>query len=334
MAGEIFIDLDRYPEPTPAERTRRPWSPVPRPNSRPLLLVLGALLISLLVLTAATAPAAPQTPLTRLPLFNRDGFFLLRDGIVYVADAQRVEAYSVQGGRQLWGVTPAGPVVGVATDEESGSVVLTLTNGDLLDLQVLDARTGATRWQRADLSGQPIPGTGRLLGERRRTFPEGGILPEGETSHTRGAELVDLRTGAALWHHPIAAEGKVLDDTTAAAPGSVVVTVDRLNVAVYDKPTGAPVVSGALADRQPVLAGPLVTFNVNLVGGCSWWSPSWPPRPPATACGPGRRSRTPSTSPHWRRCGVRHCRGSGSRQPVAAGGSASPATSGSMPSTR
>jgi hypothetical protein len=251
LPGEVVIDLDLAAPVRPPDRPR-PW---PRPNPR-LLLALGLALT--LLLSGATVPA--RVPLA--PLFGVStptaAAYLLHRRVLYLGNERDVSAYAVPGGRLLWRVAKGGRILGMYFDDPSGSLVIQVNGDEVLGTVVLDAGTGATRWQRADLVTWPVPGTGLAFGQTQR-------LELGDISRMA---VVGLADGRVRWEEPVRSEllRVGLDAEARSAAGFLLLTVDGLSVEVRDGLTGARLVAGALPDRQPELAGPLVSYQVSLVG--------------------------------------------------------------------
>ncbi|AGL20191.1 PQQ-binding-like beta-propeller repeat protein [Actinoplanes sp. N902-109] len=225
--------------------TERPAQPVAAgPPPARYYRRAGLLVCALLVL--ALGGAAPQVSMlwqrtARLPTGNAD--FAIGDGrvftVAFTAAAPPITAWSAGTGRRLWSVPgPPGDTEGRYTLYAGISGLLIVTVGDTTT--VLDAATGALRWQTPAALQTLDTHTGLLVEERFR--PGTGYDPNsGDPGLLYGTGLgnlhteppvstalrgVDLATGRTRW--TASTPGPAA--TTATAAGLVVIAAGRITL--------------------------------------------------------------------------------------------------------
>jgi outer membrane protein assembly factor BamB len=170
---------------------------------------------------------------------------------VAVTDRGVVSGMDARTGDRRWSRTLAGAPQGeVVTDPGTGVAVVAMDRGDHVDLHVLDATNGATRWVRplGAAVGLPLVDGGRL------------VVATGKLAADGVVRAYDLATGAPRWETAVPAssepdQGPVLD-------GSAILSVGNAGVVTaLDRTTGARRWERDLPDfvfhGRPVLVGPV-----------------------------------------------------------------------------
>ena len=216
----------------------RPRLRAPRP-----VLVLGALVIVLLALTAAAPPARSLRPVLAAGGTAAAAFTLGPDAL-YTAtfganpnSESGVRRYALPGGEQLWATSLPQNVQNLVLD---GGVLLA-RSGSAPRMSFLDAGSGKVLWRLTEPNATVVTLTGGRALLRIETEDEGTEL-----------RLVSSRTGAPVWSHFLAGVGEILnDDLFADDPDRIVVLGTDGHVTTLQFADGSELGEGDLGVRVP-----------------------------------------------------------------------------------
>lgn len=209
--------------------------PLPEPADRDPVRPRG-MLVTIVALLAAAVLVGDRPPIRLWPLLTTPfppASFQLAGDMLFVFDGpyapNRVTAYELRGGRQLWQLDST---AGVAYERvvQIGSVTFLVPNPCIaatpVETVALDSRTGRHLWRRVGIPEQKVAGTGLVvMGRPGPTYGCGGTVAE-RGSPPSYWDGVEAATGAVVWSASIPQATRVANEDDDDARTSILISPD------------------------------------------------------------------------------------------------------------